>query len=281
MEKRCSKCKLMKPLEAYYEQAAGKYGRTARCIECVSEDHRLYKERMTPPSIKDARARKQFLFASGLKECKKCGEVKPFDEFFKSAKGRPVSPCKTCNMNAHREWKSKNPQHMFEYVQEYASRPEVKKKKSARRARLYAESPRMVMQTTLAHGLKRRPTQNPATIEDLMQKWRDHDGCCALSGIKMTWNQGTVLPTSVSLDRIDPDGGYSADNIRLICHAFNAFRGRMADEQMLSMVRAYIAKVDADDMEPTWAESDWLTRRKIDWSTEPTWKSHLVQSETM
>lgn len=69
-------------------------------------------------------------------------------------------------------------------------------------------------------------------------------------GIKMTWAQGKVLPTSISLDRIDHTQGYSSDNLRLICHAVNAFKGQMTDAEMLVMARAIIAK--ADDSEPSW-----------------------------
>ncbi|MGO4374209.1 hypothetical protein AB4Z21_26300 [Paenibacillus sp. MCAF20] len=32
--KSCSKCRILKPLDAFYEQADGKYGRRADCINC-------------------------------------------------------------------------------------------------------------------------------------------------------------------------------------------------------------------------------------------------------
>lgn len=252
MEKRCSKCKALKPLEAFYEQAAGKHGRTSRCIECVSEIHRCYRERTTPLSVKEARARKQSLFTAGLKECTVCGEVKPFGEFFKKANGRPTSECKACKTRAHRDWKEKNKQHLFEYVRAYTSDPEIAERKRKARQTRRAESPRWTMQITLAHGLRRIPTENPATVDDLMQKWNEQSGCCALTGIKMTWAKGTVLPTSLSLDRINPNGGYSADNVRLVCHAINAFRGRMTDAEMFQMAHALIARADADNPRPTW-----------------------------
>lgn len=99
------------------------------------------------------------------------------------------------------------------------------------------------MQTTLRHGLKRVFTENPATIDDLMGKFDAQNGRCALTGIQMTWGKGKVLPTSISLDRIDQDQGYSCDNVRLICHAINAFRGRMSDDEMFTMALALIGNM--------------------------------------
>ncbi len=60
------------------------------------------------------------------------------------------------------------------------------------------------------------------------------------------------MPTSISIDRIDPSLGYSFGNIRLVCYQVNTFRGRWTDEQMLAMARAIVAKADADSKEPTW-----------------------------
>lgn len=242
-EKRCRKCSNVKPLDAFYAQPAGKFGRMSRCIDCIKIEHRAYKDRVTPTSVKELRARKQGLRSQGLKECPHCKEVKALSEFYVLSTGRLDGDCKRCNLQKHREWKAKNPQHMFDYVREYTSRPQVASKKREAKMQRAKESPRWVMQITLRHGLKRRPTENPATIDDLMQKWTDQGGLCAITGIRMTWRQGKVLPTSISLDRIDPEGGYSSDNLRLICHAINAFRGRMTDDQMFNMALAIVANM--------------------------------------
>lgn len=83
-----------------------------------------------------------------------------------------------------------------------------------------------------------------------MGKWRSQRGRCVVTGWEMTWNKGTVLPTSISLDRIEPKGGYSADNLRLVCHAVNAFKGRMSDAEMLVMAKAIVDNMESK--EPTW-----------------------------
>ena len=257
-EKRCTKCKVIKSLDRFWEQAAGRFGRSSRCKECLLTERRERKEERLPASDKETRAQKQSLFNRSLKKCISCKEIKPFADFYPKANGRPQSACKECELRRHREWKALNPQHMFDYVKEYHSRPEVAERKARIRKQRRSESPRWTMQVTLAHGLRRIRTEKAATIEDLMQKWRDQSGRCVLTGIEMTWGRGSVLPTSISLDRIDQNQGYSADNLRLICYAVNAFRGRMSDAQMLEIARAIVAKADA---------------------TSPTWKPYLIHSE--
>lgn len=251
-EKRCLKCDVVKPLEQFHVQAAGKYGRTSRCRECTNAEQRAYKERNISPNTREFRARKQSLFSRGLKECIGCREVKSHSEFYRNAKGNVASQCKECDFAKHRAWKARNPDHMLAYVREYKARPATYARDRARRIASAEASPRQIMQITLRHGLKRRPTENPATIDDLMGKFAAQKGRCALTGIPMTWRKGTVLPTSISLDRIDPTGGYSADNLRLICHAVNAFRGRMSDAQMFEMARRLIGHAAALSSEPTW-----------------------------
>jgi hypothetical protein len=150
------------------------------------------------------------------------------------------------------KWSVGKKEHLARYNKRYRSIPEVAMHRLQTRRQRYANSPRGIMQITLAHGLRRCPTKDPATIDDLMRKFEAQGGRCAVSGIVMTWARGTVLPTSLSLDRINPNGGYSVDNIRLICHAINAFKGRMLDTEMIEMARAIIARVP----EPWWSLSE-------------------------
>lgn len=240
MTKCCTKCGINKPLSEYYEHPTSHLGRTARCISCLLVEHRQYKLKTRPSGPREARAKRAALLAEGLKECKGCHETKPTSKFYPVAKGRPASYCKACDLARAKAWATANREHRNKYTRDYMAVPENRERRiQTRRIRISA-TPQYTMQITLAHGLKRKHTQNPATIEDLMQKWRDQDGRCALTGIKMTWGQGTVLPTSLSLDRIDWRKGYSADNIRLICHAVNAFRGRMSDTEMIEMARAIV-----------------------------------------
>lgn len=105
-------------------------------------------------------------------------------------------------------------------------------------------SPRTAISANLFNALRRRPTANPVTLDELMEMWHCQGGRCAISGVEMTWRRGKVLGTSISLDRVDQCGGYTKGNTRLICQAVNLFRGNGTDEEMLVMARAIIAKAD-------------------------------------
>jgi hypothetical protein len=56
-----------------------------------------------------------------VKRCKKCGEVKPLDEFYKSAGMRDGhrSDCKACNLLAKKEWYAANREAVIEKVKRW------------------------------------------------------------------------------------------------------------------------------------------------------------------
>jgi hypothetical protein len=105
-----------------------------------------------------------------------------------------------------------------------------------------AGSPRWQLGSALRSGLKRRPTDNPITINELDELWNLQDGRCALTGELMTWKGGGKGPTpsSVSLDRIDSTGSYTKGNVRLICFWVNSARMNMTDDEFLERVMGLV-----------------------------------------
>lgn len=49
---------------------------------------------------------------------------------------------------------------------------------------------------------------------------------CALTGVELTCRleKGVICKTNASIDRIDPKGPYTKDNVHLVCAAVNKFR---------------------------------------------------------
>lgn len=147
---------------------------------------------------------------------------------------------------------------------QHARYAEVRKKRQA-------ATPRYALYCMLWSAAKRYPTENIATIDDLMEMFENQKGLCAVSGIVMRWGanrpgsgkKGSKRPDSISLDRIDGAKGYEKDNLRLVCWQVNLFKNCWTEGQMLTMARAIVAKADASD--PDWnsfpgymAESDHL-----------------------
>lgn len=83
------------------------------------------------------------------------------------------------------------------------------------------------------------------TTDDIFSLWVEHDGYCAISGIKMTWGGGKTKPNTLSLDRIDPMKGYFKGNVRLVCYAINSFRQQMSDDELFAMAKAIVANMEA------------------------------------
>ncbi len=123
--------------------------------------------------------------------------------------------------------------------------PEEKVALMAKIRKRRQNDPTHMLGKSLRRGLERRPTENPATLSDLLGMWERQQGCCAVSGVPLTWGKGNYFPTSISIDRIDCTEGYTVSNIRLVCYAVNAFKGRWSDDHMIEIARAIVAKADA------------------------------------
>lgn len=64
------------------------------------------------------------------------------------------------------------------------------------------------------------------TSEILISLLKEQGGKCKLSGVELTCilQKGVVSKTNASIDRIDPKGAYTVNNIQLVCSALNKFR---------------------------------------------------------
>lgn len=62
--------------------------------------------------------------------------------------------------------------------------------------------------------------------QDCMALLREQDFKCALTGVELTCTleKGKVCKTNASLDRIDPKGPYTKENVQLVCAVINKFR---------------------------------------------------------
>jgi len=93
-------------------------------------------------------------------------------------------------------------------------------------------------------AIKRAVAKNLPYDEDLLE-WAPTvwTGRCALSGIEFRRNVGMGPgPFSPSIDRIQPELGYTKGNCRFILHAINAMKGSGSDEEMLLIARALVSR---------------------------------------
>ena len=71
------------------------------------------------------------------------------------------------------------------------------------------------------------------TREDLMRLWKCQKGKCAISGICMTYevDKGRIF-TNISVDQINPSGGYTPNNIQLVCMGVNQMKSDMSMNEL-------------------------------------------------
>lgn len=75
--------------------------------------------------------------------------------------------------------------------------------------------------------------------------WERYAMGSALSGIEFqNGSRSDHNGFSASIDRIDPTRGYTKDNCRLILQAENMFKGRLTDDEMLSIALAILERAN-------------------------------------
>lgn len=80
------------------------------------------------------------------------------------------------------------------------------------------------------------------TREDLLSLLEKQDYKCAISGLELTCllDKGTRFWSNASVDRINPGGPYTPDNIQLVCRAVNSWRSDMPLQDFINVCRAVV-----------------------------------------
>lgn len=70
---------------------------------------------------------------------------------------------------------------------------------------------------------------------------------CSVTGVtlQLEWaGAGSKNPWYPSVDRLDCTKGYTRDNVRAVCWAFNQARGDWPDEVVKQWVKAWASRLD-------------------------------------
>ncbi len=68
---------------------------------------------------------------------------------------------------------------------------------------------------------------------------------CSMTGIPLRWDE-PGSPWLPSLDRLDNGKGYTRDNVRLVCWAYNSMRGLWPDEVILEVACSLVTASSSD-----------------------------------
>jgi hypothetical protein len=152
------------------------------------------------------------------------------------AKRRAAGLVKPNNPETAKAWRAKN-----------------KDKLNARRRERRAENPDQQrgeisrVRATLEGTLKllcRKPDRKNISKQLLLEKYHMQQGCCAISGVPMTWGRSGEgrIPTHISIDRIDNAKGYTLDNVQLVCFIVNRMKSDMLQDDLFNWCRAIVAR---------------------------------------
>ncbi len=65
-------------------------------------------------------------------------------------------------------------------------------------------------------------------------------GICEVTGIPFSWDKcaNNRNPFAASIDKIDPDGGYTMDNVQIVCWIYNHLKSNYAIEDLNTFLNA-------------------------------------------
>lgn len=85
------------------------------------------------------------------------------------------------------------------------------------------------------------------TIDDLQELWDRQKGICAISKIPMTINIDSGRnPYNISVDQINPSGGYTKDNIQLVCMCVNQLKSDFDMKTILNICKNILNNYEAE-----------------------------------
>jgi len=263
--RRCGSCKEVQPHSAFSKDKWDLYGIQVRCKKCdrergkdtyVGKTSTPHQITSPPPSeIKPngtpKKARVDSVYVKDptgwLKRCSKCRVLKPFSSFHqnKASSGGLQAQCKECTKSRVRGTRKRTQEH---YKKKYGrNRDEiityVRAHYRTQRGRL------LTLISTARTRATKKGLKHDLDIEWALALWTAQGGACCITGIPFELNHPVrtdskdLNPYSPSLDRIDPQGGYTKDNTRLVCTCVNLALNRFGEDVFRRMLDGYSKKV--------------------------------------
>lgn len=165
--------------------------------------------------------------------CRKCENSRVIKENVKEANGVKLYKCFKCGQwltsdNFQLKDRSSNGYEYRDYLDKRCKKCKQKEMKKVR-ASYNIDNARHYLFMHRIHGCKSRAKAKnldfDLTLEYLEELWNKQNGFCAISGIPMTLNVDKGRnPYNVSVDQINPSGGYTKDNIQLVCMCVNQLK---------------------------------------------------------
>lgn len=175
-----------------------------------------------------------------MKKCTKCGEWKPFSEFYKQKGGKYglYSSCKECKKDTYKEYYNNNKERIQEKTKEYYSNNKERKQEYIKNYyKNVNNNKRKIIGTSLSHHRKCGYSV-VVTTDECMEMDNDY---CYYCGCKLEWEYGTGHSNySPTIDRINNENILTKDNIVFACIACNAGKHNGTIEEYIERCKRVI-----------------------------------------
>jgi hypothetical protein len=166
-----------------------------------------------------------------MKVCRKCGIEKNLSEFVKNkqSKGGVTHTCKECEKSWNQAYYEANKDYIVARNKKYR---EIN-------PNWYSTSVEKRMRYILQLGVARardKKIEWSLSVEFLVSLWEKQKGCCAYSGVPLTYEENH--PHTVSLDRIDSLKGYTEENVQLVCTIVNYIKQRFDEKTFFTFCKS-------------------------------------------
>lgn len=185
-------------------------------IRAIKEKRCSQRKHLCPTTIDDK------------KHCFKCKEWKKLEEFSKNRHvfGGYSKLCKEC----------------------FSIEPSVRKgyKQKASKLKLDLETYLKYRVGNLRGSIKSKKRGTEITIvgQDLVELYNLQKGKCFYSGIEIIHSPGIHAYNSISVDRLDPNKGYTKENIVLCAFAINSFKGGLNEQEFKELIKQIIPALE-------------------------------------
>lgn len=150
---------------------------------------------------------------NGLRPCSSCGEMLSAnsEHFYQTKSGSLSSECRSCfRLRSSKNQKIRHHTGGVDYHLSYIMRG-------------------------VRYRARKSNVECEIDAEFLNVLLKKQDGCCAISGITLTFEKGQGhISTNASVDRINPTRGYTSDNVQLVAHQVNTMKSNLNLSELIT-----------------------------------------------
>jgi len=224
MRKTCSKCETTKEFTEFNKNKSAKDGHRPECRECEKEVKKLYRE-----NNKEKIAEKEKLYRQNNKE--KVSERKKL--YRENNKEKILEKEKLYRENNKEKITERNKLYYENNKEKIKLYLKNNKEKIAEKKKLWCQNNK---EKELLRSARRRAREKDLPFSIVEEDIKIPDVCPVL-GIPLFSGDGHMIDNSPNLDRIIPEKGYVAGNVRVISQRANRIKSNATVEELRAVLK--------------------------------------------